>query len=184
MQKSKFRALVENILTKYKALTEETVVYRTYMDKQWLNDITENMLNKPMGGLWGCRDDSWKNWCAREDFGCSTNYFEWVLKPGTKLYTINSTDDFVYLLKKYPLSKTNSFTKNEEIYINFFKIAKDYDAIELTKEGLKELRFNAKTNDPEVQDPKYTPSLHMACALWDVPSICVFYPKNTVQVLN
>ena len=180
---SNFRQLVENILAKHKALTEEAVVYRTYMDKQWLNDITGNFLNKPIRGLWGCRDDSWKNWCSREDFPCSTNYFDWILKPGTKLYTIDSTEDFAYLLKKYP--RINAADPNDvDIYIDFFKVAKDYDAVELTKKGLKELRFDAKTNDPEMQDPKYRRGLAMACYAWDVPSICVFYPKNTVQILN
>ena len=41
-------------------LNEEQVIYRTYADKPYLNDIEDNHMNKPTRGLWGCRDDSWK----------------------------------------------------------------------------------------------------------------------------
>lgn len=179
---SKFRQLVESLLINYKALTEEAVVYRTYMDEQWLNDIKGNHAGeKPYGCLWGCRDDSWRKWCAREAFPCSANYFEWTLKPGTKVYTINTVEDFVYLLKHYPLLYDDSPIRYK---IDFLKLAQDYDAVELTEKGNSVLHYRVHTDDPDVQGPEYKYALQMGLNSWDVPSVCVFYPKNTVKLLG
>lgn len=176
---SKWKKIVESILTDYKQkhlIEAESVVYRTYADEPYLNDITGNHANKPAGGLWGCRDDSWKNWCTDEDFTCADNYFEWTLKPNAKVYTIDNVDDFIYLLKNYYIP--------ESYYIDFVKLSKEYDAVELTDKGNRALHYSLETKDPELQDPKYKYTLLMALNSWDIPSICVFHPKETVQLLD
>lgn len=125
---SKWRKIVENILKENNIiLDEEQVTYRTYADKPYLNDIEDNFMNKPTRGLWGCRDDSWKEWCEENDFGYDSHYFEWTLKPGSKLYTVNDKNDFIYLLKNYQTEGPDG-----NIFINYLKLAKDCDAIELT----------------------------------------------------
>lgn len=184
--KSQFRQMVESKLNPAvrKMLMEEKVIYRTYMDKQFLNDIKNySVINKPRGGLWGCRDDSWKNWCADNNYPCSINYFDWSLKPSTKVYIIDSEEDFIYLLKNYS-AEEKDYTGNPTCVIDFLKLANDYDAVELTSAGNDKLHHSITSNDPELQDPKYKESLLLALNAWDVPSICVFHPKNTVEIEN
>lgn len=178
---SKFRNLIENILKEKLNLLKENnnQVYRTYADGQYFNDITGNLMNKPRNGLWGCVDDSWKEWCNDNDFHCAKGYYEWILKPGTKVFKINNVDDFIYLLKNY---QTNDY--DGKCFIDFMKVSKDYDAVELTQEGNSQLHFNIETDDSELQDPKYMISLMMSLNAWDVPSICVFNPSKTVEVIN
>lgn len=182
--KSKFRQMVESKLNPVvrKMLMEEEVIYRTYMDEQFLNDIESyGFRNKPEGGLWGCRDDSWKNWCEDNDYPCSINYFEWSLKPGAKVYTIDSEDDFIYLLKNYS-AEEKDYNGNPTYIIDFLKLANDYDAVELTPAGNNKLHFSITSNDPELQDPRYKRALSITLNAWDIPSICVFRPKNTVEI--
>ena len=177
---SEFKKLVERILAKNNIyLTESQVTYRTYADKPYLNNIEGSFINKPTRGLWGCRDDSWKEWCEENDFGYNPNYFEWQLKPGTKVYTINTVEDFIYLLKNY---QTEEYA--DSVYIDYLKLSKDYDAVELTENGNIHLHYNVETNDPELQDPKYKTALMIALNGWDVPSICVFNPNKTVQIIE
>ena len=176
---SEFRKLVERILAKNNIyLTESQVTYRTYADKPYLNDVDGSFVNKPIKGLWGCRDDSWKDWCEDNDFGYNPNYFEWTLKPGTKIYTINTEEDFIYLLKNY------GSLINGMYGIDYLKLAKDYDAVELTPTGNMHLHYGIDTNDPELQNPQYKSALMIAMNAWDVPSICVFYPNKTVQIIK
>lgn len=177
---SKWRRIVENILKENNiVLNEEQVIYRTYADKPYLNNIEDNHMNKPTRGLWGCRDDSWKEWCEENDFDYDPHYFEWTLKPGSKLYTINNKNDFIYLLKNYQAEGPDG-----SIFISYLKLAKDYDAVELTQNGNIHLHYGIETDDPELQDPKYTMALAMAMNTWDVPSICVFNPSKTVDIIE
>ena len=182
--KSQFRQMVESKLNPVvrKMLMEEEVIYRTYMDEQFLNDIESyGFRNKPEGGLWGCRDDSWKDWCEDNDYPCSINYFEWSLKPGMKVYTIDSEEDFIYLLKNYS-AEEKDYNGNPTYVIDFLKLANDYDAVELTPAGNNKLHFSITSNDPELQDPRYKRALLITLNAWDIPSICVFRPKNTVKI--
>jgi len=160
-------------------LNEEQIIYRTYADKPYLNNIDGSFMNKPSKGLWGCRDNGWKEWCEENDFGYDSHYFEWTLKPESKLYTVSNKNDFIYLLKNYQLEESDG-----NVFIDYSKLAKDYDAIELTKNGNMDLHYGIETDDPELQDPKYRIALTMAMNTWDVPSICVFNPSKTVNVIN
>ena len=176
---SKWRKIVENILKEnYIVLDEEQVIYRTYAEEPYLNDVDGSFINKPSQGLWGCRDDSWKEWCEDNDFGYNPDYFEWILKPGTKIYTIDTEEDFIYLLKKYG-------SEIDDFYgIDYLKLAKDYNAVELTPRGNTYLHYGINPSDPELQDIKYKKALHMALNTWDVPSICVFNPSKTVDIIE
>lgn len=154
------------------------ITYRTYADKPYLNDVDGSFANKPSRGLWGCRDNSWKEWCEDNDFGYNPDYFEWTLKPNTKVYTINTEEDFIYLLKKY------GSLINSTYGIDYLKLAKDYDAVELTDNGNTHLHYSIDTNDPELQNPQYKSALLLAMNAWDVPSICVFNPSKTVDIIE
>ena len=176
---SKWERIVESILKDHNiTLSEEQTIYRTYADKPYLNDVDGSFANKPSRGLWGCRDDSWKEWCKDNDFGYNPNYFEWTLKPNTKTYIINTEEDFIYLLKKYGSLINGTYG------IDYLKLAKDYDAIELTKNGNTHLHYGIDTKDPELQDHKYRMALMMAMNAWDVPSICVFNPSKTIDIIE
>lgn len=170
---SKFRELVEKILAE-----NNRVIYTTYADEPYYTDITDSFLNKPRGGLWGCLDDSWREWCTREDFYCSDNRYDWTLKPGTKVFTINSEDDFIYLLKNY------NKEENDYYMIDYLKLSNDYDAVELTSRGNNVLHYSLQNLDLETENPKYKKALSIALNLWDVPSICVFHPKETVEIIK
>jgi hypothetical protein len=169
----KFCKLFESTLRE-----NNTVVYRTYADKPYFNDIDGSFLNKPSKGLWGCRDDSWKEWCKDNNFEYNSNYFEWILKPGAKVFTINTKEDFTHLLKKYGSNLNGIYS------IDYLKLANDYDAVELTKEGNLHLHYSINVDDPELQDTQYKYALLMALNMWDVPSICVFHPKETIEILS
>ena len=180
MPTSQFRKIVEDILKENNiVLDEEQVIYRTYADKPYLNNIDNSFMNKPLRGLWGCRDNSWKEWCEENDFGYNPSYFEWTLKPNSKLYTVNNTNDFIYLLKNYQFEDSDG-----NIFIDYLKLAKDYDAVELTKNGNNELHFGIKIDDTELQNPKYARALRIGMNLWDVPSICIFNPSKTIDIIN
>lgn len=101
-----------------------------------------------------------------------------ILKHFTNVYTINTEEDFIYLLKKY------GSLINGMYGIDYLKLAKDYDAVELTPAGNIHLHYGIDTNDPELQNPQYKSALMMAMNAWDVPSICVFYPNKTVQIIK
>ncbi len=175
---SEFKAFVESLKKLYLKESEPTI-YRTYSDGTHFTDLTGSMsFDKPSGGLWGCRDDSWKNWCAGENFPCSANYFEWKLKPTAKLFTIDTPEDFVFLLKNYCDKSTETY------HIDFEKMSNDYDAIELTANGNSALHNGLSTNDPEIlDDPGYKFALIFALNAWDVPSICVFHPKDSIDII-
>lgn len=178
---SEIRSIVENILKKNLSFLKEAVedvVYRTYGNEHYLdNNIYASEMNKPRGGLWGCRDDSWKNWCNEEEFRCSDNYFEWTLKPGSKVFTIDSSNDFLDLLENYA-----SPDDDGNLYIDFMELSHDYDAVELTERGNRALHFSIK--NPEYESRGYKRALTIALNLWDVPSICVFRPRECVEVIN
>lgn len=177
---SELRTIIENAIKNISFLNEDNneITYRTYAEEPYYSDINGSFINKPEGGLWGCRDDSWKNWCTDEGFACSSSYFDWVLQPNCKVFIIDSEEDFIHLLKNY------SSEIDGNIGIDYLKLAKDYDAVELTPKGNNSLHYGIKTNDPEFQDPKYKRAFMYALNVWDVPSICVFYPSKSIKVVN
>lgn len=90
----------------------------------------ESCFVKPLGCLWASRVDAkygWKDWNEREHFReCNKNdSFIFKLKDNTKVLEIKNAND----LKELP--NVNPEWLTSFICLDFEKIAKDYDAIEV-----------------------------------------------------
>ena len=86
---------------------------------------------KPIGGLWGSMPDSdfnWKAWCLEEDFQTEklNECFYFTLKPGSKILSIRKSSDLEPLPKLHDSEKFHG-----TVFLDFEKLAKQYDAIEL-----------------------------------------------------
>lgn len=173
------------------------VIYRTHADEVGIfKPITGSFCNKPRGGLWGCRGTEWWDWCQSEEYLCSDKYYEWCLREGTNVYTIEGVNDFCYLLKKYPHTMGMDIQDITDPVdsIDFMKIWQDgYDAVELTEEANFQLRFGLREflDIPKnmlmaelIQSTKFSTAMLMGVHGWDVPSICVFDPEKTVIVTS
>lgn len=176
----------------YEKGTQIMQIYRTYA-KEVIYDfrsIEDSFANKPRGGLWGCRGDEWWEWANSEEFPCAETYFEWQLKEGAKVYTIENENDFVYLLKNFP-HEVNYGLEPTVDSIDFIKLREaGYDAVELTEEAniAMHLGFRSEiknfTTAQLMSDKKYTTAMLMGINSWDIPSICVFNPRETVLITS
>lgn len=168
-------------------------IYRTYAKEliTYFRSIEGSFINKPRGGLWGCRGDEWYDWCKAEEFPCADTYFEWQLKEGTKVYTIENENDFIYLLRNFPSEVRHAGLEPTVESINFIKLWKSgYDAVELTEEANNAIHLGFRseiknfTTAQLISDKKYALAMLMGINSWDVPSICVFDPKKSVVVVS
>ena len=118
-------------------------------------------INKPDFGLWGSPVDcefGWKEWCESEDFRTDTldRYFVFKVKDGAKIFTVREDSDVSdYLYTPYLYTLKYMSPPN---YIDFNKIMKEYDGMEL------------------IHGDNYL-SLHYSHFYsWDVDSIVVWNP--------
>ena len=167
-------------------------VYRTYAIEviKDFRSIVGSFANKPGGGLWGCRGSEWQVWTKAENFPCANTYFEWQLKEGSKIYTIENKNDFIYLLKNFPHEVKYGIEPVVDS-IDFIKLWESgYDAVELTEEANNDMHlgfYSEVKNFATAQlmsDKKYATAMLMGINSWDVPSICVFDPKKSVVVVS
>ena len=92
------------------------------------------MFVKPYGGLWATSNEyeyDWKQWCKdNEFFKHDLNlFFEFTLKPDSKILTIKKNNDLRYLPKQLFSHPDLSF--QTFIYLDFEELAKTYDALEV-----------------------------------------------------
>lgn len=125
-------------------------------------------INKPDFGLWGSPVDcefGWKEWCESEDFHTDTldRYFVFKVKDGAKIFTVRKNDDISdYLCTPYMYTIEYMFPPK---YIDFNKIMKEYDGMEL------------------IHEDNYS-SLHYSYFYsWDVDSIVVLNP-DAIEVVD
>lgn len=92
----------------------------------------ESFFTKPRGGLWASRVDSeygWKNWTEDEHFRTEVyredNYFKFKLKDEAKVLVIDNAKQILDLPKQ-----KNEFNFSF-VCLDFEKLAKEYDAIEV-----------------------------------------------------
>ena len=169
--------------------------YRTYLQSpshyKHFTNVKGSFINKPVGGLWGCRGTEWDDWCKAEEFRTHICYYEWQLKEGSTVFEVSCENDFLYLLKNFPQADEygNAITS-----IDYLKMADaGYDAIELTEEGNRKLHLVRTGRYSEIKNmlaatvtssPVYTSALICGFNGWDVPSICVFKPYDSVVILS
>ena len=146
-------------------------IYRTYMKTipKEFREISGSFCNKPIGGLWGCRGEEWKEWCESED--CFTENlktcFKWKLKSKSKVYRIKTKKDFMKLLQKYALKISDLM-----ITIDYNKVAEDYDAVEVMGGIIQELKMCPSNNLSEL----------IGLSAWDVPSIVVLNLSKVIRL--
>lgn len=111
-------------------------------DKNLFDSIRNNKyFTKPKGGLWASDVNArygWKDWCDSNEFRkCEkSNSFVFTLEMDTKLLIIDSYDD----LKELPrLEDIDNFASPMWLLLDFEKIAKKYDAIEVNISSDEEL---------------------------------------------
>jgi len=98
-------------------------------DKNKFEEIQNDNFVKPEGGLWACdinAEYSWKNWNDKEKFvDCNEdNSFVFTIKDNARTLLIENSEQ----LKVLPQLKS---TTRFNIFLDFEKLAKDYDAIEV-----------------------------------------------------
>ena len=87
---------------------------------------------KPFGGFWGSRknaDFSWKEWCTEIDLKSKdlTKKIQFSLSNGAKILVINN----IKLLDKLPQNEENHIVNKLFVTLDFEKLSKQYDAIEV-----------------------------------------------------
>lgn len=116
--------------------------YIHYGHKKFIDELFEPIREralfvKPYGGLWASRSDStdsWKKWCENNEFHLSKysddNYFKFYLKQGTRILVI---DDHKKLkdLPHIKIKERFGFEFDELHFLDFQKLAKEYDAMEV-----------------------------------------------------
>lgn len=143
-----------------KLITTGITEIREELFHRVLNDTKDNR-NKPFGGLWAStyfQDEennhysSWINWCRNnylEDADDEllqkySNGIVFELKPETKIYQIDSMDEYLKCLEKYSIILKMFRLKKG---IDFEKLSLDYDAIHLTENAIWQMRFILDRSD-------------------------------------
>jgi len=90
-------------------------------------------MNKPDEGFWtstlkGNNSSEWKKWAKYEGFGDISSGTILEIQKGVSMYIIDTKKHFELLIKKFPY---------KNIYIDFVEFSKVYDALCVTKKGIK-----------------------------------------------
>ena len=112
---------------------------------------------KPFGGFWGSRknaDFSWKEWCTEIDLKSKdlTKKIQFSLSNGAKILVINN----IKLLDKLPQNEENHIINKLFVTLDFEKLSKQYDAIEVLiseDERLYELLYGWDCDSILVMNP-------------------------------
>lgn len=146
-------------------------VYQHYGNNKFDNSQIKPIKNrdvwgKPYGGFWASRvnsEKSWKEWCETEDF-CTERlkkHFDFTLNDNAKILVIKTKCDLEKLRQKHQ----EWFVKPkwdfiDRPFLDFEKISKLYDALEVNAGSDRELYFDFYG--------------------WDCDSICIF----NLQIVN
>ena len=141
---------------------------------------------RPAGGLWGCKGNEWYDYITTDGLKDEPNYplerlntcFEWELDKKAKIFTIDTAEDFVFLVENYFRKIRNKNIAE----INYKKLAKDYDAVVATKNAIDTLKNGCRLYGGYTYQWQLKAFLYKIGLLkWDVPSICVFDPEKFVK---
>ena len=130
---------------------------------------------KPEGGLWASPVDApfgWKEWCEREHFreNSEDNSFKFVVKDESKIIHIRDVKDLEKLPKQKDIYGIGSHEAST-CYLDFEKIQKDYDGIEL---HLSEEKKSVET---------FCNGLYFKLYGWDCDSILILN-DNAIEVVS
>ena len=130
--------------------------------------IKNKMLSvKPTGGLWASpiyAKEGWREWCERNNFQyCDLKkFFVFGLKPETRVLFI----DDVKQLDDLPKAENPAIFENFNFWVclDFEKLSKEYDAIEIT------------LSEEKSHKGEFWGGLYDKLYGWDCDSICVMNP--------
>jgi hypothetical protein len=116
-------------------------IYIKYGDNKFdinkWNQIKNQMHVKPFGGLWGSDINakfSWKDWCEENDFFKNdfNKSFKFKLKKYSNILTITNCSQIYKLpTQNGKLFEQYGISINMMLYIDFEKLKKTYDALEI-----------------------------------------------------
>lgn len=138
---------------------------------------------KPRGGLWaspiGDEYFTWKEWCEGEEFRTERlqEYFDFKLKPDSRVMTITSLEDCEQLL---PYLYTDPSEWGN--MINMDELLNDYDAIELIHGDNYNVLHLGGWQPPA---GSISPALRMFAGTfyaWDVDSIVINNPDIVIEL--
>lgn len=130
---------------------------------------------KPHGGLWSSPENSewgWKQWVESEmpewmEKRYGKSKFKFHLKPGSKIYQIDSVVDLLRVPHK--ITTYGIYRSCCGDLIDFEEMAKEYDGILLTEKGQAETRWS---------DQYYGMSLYG----WDCESLLILRPDCIEEI--
>ena len=129
-----------------------SIIYRHYGNDHFDASLVKPVKNrdvwvKPYGGFWASRADaeySWAEWCKREEFEVQRleKHFNFTLKDDTRILNITNENDLADLKRNRP----DFFAKPRwdfmtEQPLDFERIAKEYDAVEINAGSNEKLYF-------------------------------------------
>ena len=96
--------------------------------------------NKPRGGMWASRKDAafgWIDFCKNEEFGLDRlgTSFEFTLKDGARILVLENIDQLDILPKNVDAPKYIKGSQWSDCCLDFEKLSKEYNAIELPCEA-------------------------------------------------
>jgi len=124
--------------------------------KRFLKSSGKLMDLKPRG-LWYGIGDSWFQWCCEQNFDGIGKYIYEIKLCLTNILSLNKEKDIFCFSEKYA-KKISVFSAQKFIYIDWLRVMKDYDGIEISP---------------------YFPNLRFTSDLlwyygWDIPSGCIW----------
>lgn len=135
-----------------------------------------HLLDKPMNGFWTStaikKGDSytseWIKFSAESGLRIPKSYLIVKAKPEAKIFVVDSEKDYKALVGEVKKQKTPSELRGLSIFekLNWDVVAKKYDAVRITKNGVEESREKEMTTGK--------PFLYG----WDVESTCWFDPTK------
>lgn len=156
--------LVNSGLLKGKRIFSTNVSYKRFLKNNNRKSIISD--SKPYG-LWYAIGDSWLKWCISEEPGWIGKYiYEIKLNPQANILFIKNEESVFFFSKKYARKDNNSFFP-KSIFINWGKVMKDYDGIEINP-YFRKLRHNYNL---------------MWYNGWDIPSGCIWNSNAKKRII-
>lgn len=120
------------------------------------NDPEGFYRQKPKYGFWtstyreDTHDSAWVEWCSDTNFGDvhNSNWFLLTPSPETRIYTIDSLQDLNQCLQQYggyPYPELRKIWGGMK-FIDFERLAKEYDCINLTERGNAQTHLSYPNN--------------------------------------
>lgn len=150
------------------------------------NEENYGSVYRPQDGYWLCdytpNDDYPSSWIkflyssndsTMIESKSSPYYYVYQIRTDAKIYTINTYDDFLMLIIKYPLRE------EDNIYIEFEKVTEEWDGIYLSNDGFEACKIPCQEKIEQYSFfGKNRPSLKS----WEIPSFLVTNPNILIFI--